>query len=199
MVLLMVSMELLFLLPHMLLTPLARGGKHGLRDVKAAYHQFLSWNWSELICLRASIPGKSPTTVDNARKAAALRLVRCGELSHASRILTSNGLALSTDDTARKLISKHPPRSSALPLHAMLVVSRSPCVGHYFSIQSGKLHVDGAGPSGQRFKHFKILLENEDTADGLFSAVRLLLREYCPMWLPLLFFFKTDRSAQAKW
>ena len=117
--------KLLFLLPCMLLTPLVRGGKHGLCDVKAAYHQFLSWNWSDL-------NGKSPTTGDNARKAAALRLVRCRELSRVFRILTSNGLAPSTGDTARKLISKHPSRSSVLSLHPMLVVSRSPCLGRYF-------------------------------------------------------------------
>ena len=43
--------KLLFLLPRMILTPLARGGKYGLRDEKAAYHQFLSWNWLDLICL----------------------------------------------------------------------------------------------------------------------------------------------------
>ena len=49
--------KLMFLLPRMLLTPLARRGKHSLHDVKAAYHQFLSWNWSDLICLRASLPG----------------------------------------------------------------------------------------------------------------------------------------------
>ena len=82
---------------------LARGGKHGLRDVKAAYHQLFSWNWSDLICLQASLLRKSPTTGDNARKAAALRLVRCGELSRVSRILTSNGLAPSTDDTGKEV------------------------------------------------------------------------------------------------
>ena len=55
------------------------GRKTWLREVKAAYHQFLRWNWSDLICMQASLPGKSPTTGDNARKAAALRLVRCGD------------------------------------------------------------------------------------------------------------------------
>ena len=121
------------------------GGKHGLHNVKAVYHQFLSWNWSDLICLRASLPAKSLTTGDNAGKTAAQRLERCEELSHASRILTSNSLAPSTNDTARKLISKHPPRSSVLPpppLLPLLVVSRSPCLGRYLLIRSDKLHVD---------------------------------------------------------
>ena len=113
-----VAWKLMFLLPRMLLTPLARRGKHGLHDVKAAYHQFLSWNWSDLICLtifacESLFPGSHPL-LGIMQKKPALRLVRCRELSRASRILTGNSLAPFTDDTARKLISKHPPRSSAL-------------------------------------------------------------------------------------
>ena len=172
----------------MLLSPLARGGKHGLRDVKAAYHQFLSWNWSDLICLRASLPRKSPTTGDNARKAAALRLVRCGELSRASRILTRNGLAPSTEDTARKLISKHPPRSSALPPPPnvsceSITLFRSLL---FDSIRQAP-HGSGAGPSSWRFEHFEILLENEDTADGLFSACSAFAKGILPNVAATLF------------
>ena len=116
------------------------------------------------------------------QETAALRLVRCEELSRVSRILTSNGLPPSTDDTARKLISKHPSRFSALP--PLLNVScESITLSRLLLFDSIRQapRGSGAGPSGWRFEHFKFLLENEDTVDGLFSACRLLLREYCPM------------------
>ena len=42
--------------------------------------------------------------------------MRCGELSRASIVLTSAGLAPSTADTAKNLVSKHPPRVKSIDL-----------------------------------------------------------------------------------
>ena len=107
--------------------------------------------------------------------------MRCGDLSCASKILTSNGQASSTEDTARKLISKHLPRSLALPplpnvSCESITLSRSLL---FDSIRQAPRR-SGAGPSGWRFEHCKILLENEDTADGLFSACSAFAKEILP-------------------
>ena len=45
---------------------------------------------------------------EEVRCATALWLVYCGELSRASRVVTSDGLGLSSADTAKKLALKHP-------------------------------------------------------------------------------------------
>ena len=108
--------KLYFMIPRMILTPLVRGGRHVIKNMKEVYQKFLSWEWEELVCLDDSLAAKSTKGNEEARRAAALRLVRCGELSRASRVLTSAGLAPSTADTAKKLTSKHPPRVESIDL-----------------------------------------------------------------------------------
>ena len=101
--------KLFLLIPRMVLTP-QRGGKHGEREANSAYSKFLNGAWSDLLQLETSFEGskKSIMTKEHAKRSAALRLVRCGELSKAARILTSNGLAPSSAETIKKLSSKHP-------------------------------------------------------------------------------------------
>ena len=104
-------------------------------------------------------------------RAAALRLVRCGELARASRLLTSPGLAAATAETTKKLASKHPSRVSPLNV-------RPPNVQEPF-ILSKKIFFEtirrsprgtGTGPSGWRYEHLKALLDNCSTADLLHSV-----------------------------
>ena len=98
-----------------------------------------------------------------------------------SRILTSNGLAPSTENTARKLISKHPPRSSALsPSPNVSCESTTLSRSLLFNSIRQAPRGSGAGPSGCRFEHFEILLKNEDTADGLFSACSAFAKGILP-------------------
>ena len=94
--------------------PLVRGGKHCLHDVKIRYLKFLNWEWSELLHLNKSSTKKTVHDSKGARRAAALRLVKWGELSRASRVLTSKGLAPASEDTTTKLASKHPSRVNDL-------------------------------------------------------------------------------------
>ncbi len=43
-----------------------------------------SWEWKQLVCLEDSLAAKPTKGNEEARRAAALRLVRCGELSRPS-------------------------------------------------------------------------------------------------------------------
>ena len=102
-------------------------------------------------------------------------------MSRASRVLTSNGLAPSNEDTAQKLASKHPPRSSQFPLLPnesceSITLSRSLFCDAIRQAPRGS----GTGPSGWRFEHFKVLLENDETADGLFSACSAFAKGILP-------------------
>ena len=51
---------------------------------------------------------------DQVRRAA-VKMIKCGELSRAARILTSSGLAPAAKKTVHKLASEHQERASALP------------------------------------------------------------------------------------
>ena len=62
----------------MLLQPHVRGGKVGIREVKARYQRFLNFYWKEQIHLKNVTAQKQPSYGDNRRKTA-LRLVKSGE------------------------------------------------------------------------------------------------------------------------
>ena len=101
--------KLFFLLPRMILQRHSRGGKVGTKEIKAIYNRFLQFHWEELIHLKRSSKDQLPITSGiEQRKKAAIKSVKCGELSRASRILTSQGLAPATEDTVNKLQDKHP-------------------------------------------------------------------------------------------
>ena len=179
--------KLLFLIPRMILTPMVRGGRHGFRDVKVRYQKFLSWNWSDLLQLNGSTSKKTPRCSDEARRAATLRLVRCGELSRASRLLTSKGLAPASEDTTAKLASKHPSRATGLHLPSLSQDSIKLSSSALFDAIRRAPRGSGAGLSGWRFEHLKVLLENELTADCLFSACSAIARGILPAAAVTLF------------
>ncbi len=104
--------KLLLLLLRMILNPHPKG-KSGLRDVKAIHQRCLHFHWKELVNLQSS--NKESRKVDASSKQnqeegyrAALKSVKCGELSHAARILTSDGLIPPSPETEEKLKAKHP-------------------------------------------------------------------------------------------
>ena len=163
--------KLLFLIPRMVLQP---QGKSSSAEIKKIFHKFLDFRWDELIQLNApQLTRRRPNNANNEShlRAAALRLVRCGELARASRLLTSPGLAAATAETTKKLASKHPSRVSPLNV-------RPPNVQEPF-ILSKKIFFEtirrsprgtGTGPSGWRYEHLKALLDNCSTADLLHSV-----------------------------
>ena len=78
------------------------------------FDKFLDWRWKELVNLNETRSPKKPGCKDDQQKQAALRLVRCGELSRAARVLTSVGLAPTCEETVQKLERKHPARSEEI-------------------------------------------------------------------------------------
>ena len=151
------------------------------------YQKFLSWNWSDLLQLNGSTSKKTPRCSDEARRAATLRLVRCGELSRASRLLTSKGLAPASEDTTAKLASKHPSRATGLHLPSLSQDSIKLSSSALFDAIRRAPRGSGAGLSGWRFEHLKVLLENELTADCLFSACSAIARGILPAAAVTLF------------
>ncbi|XP_062514679.1 uncharacterized protein LOC134190252 [Corticium candelabrum] len=112
--------ELLLLLPRMILKPHPKG-KSSLRDVKAIHQRFLHFHWKELVNLQSS--NKESRKVDalskqnqEERYRAALKSVKCAELSRAARILTRDGLIPPSPETEEKLKDKHPSQSEELRL-----------------------------------------------------------------------------------
>ena len=86
--------KLLILLPRMIMRPHPRGGRSGIKEIKAIYHRFLGFHWQELIELRDhSHAQQSNKKGEDQRRKAVLRDVKYDELSRAARILTSHGLA----------------------------------------------------------------------------------------------------------
>ena len=133
--------KLLCLIARMNLTPLVKGRRHAIKNMKEVYQKFLSWEWEEIVCLEGSLAAKPTKENEEARRAAALRLVRCGELSKASRVLTSAGLAPSTADTAKKLAAKHPPRVKSIDILNTPTTQLSICLKMFSTIQYGDLLV----------------------------------------------------------
>ena len=60
---------------------------------------------------------------EDQRRKAALRLVKCGELSRAARILTSHGLAPPLEESIQRLKAKHPAWTMSLNLSGVDEVS----------------------------------------------------------------------------
>ena len=137
--------------------------------------------WEELVCLEDFLAAKPTKGNKEARRAAALRLVCCGELSRASRVFTSSGLAPSTADTTKKLALKHPPRVKSIDL---LNTPHSEAINLsenvFYDAVRRSPRGSGVGPSGWRFEHFKVLIDNENTAKCLFSACSAIAKGILP-------------------
>ena len=101
--------KFLFLLPRMILQHLKEGGKSKKREILVIHNKCLQFKWEELLQFNDSPQRKSSVqSFDVSKKNTALRLLKCGELSRAARILTSPGLAPASLDTRDKLTVKHP-------------------------------------------------------------------------------------------
>ena len=177
----------------MLLQPHARGGKVGTREVKAIYNRFLQFHWHELIHLRGGSNRSRSTSGPDQRKKAAMRLIQCGEMSRASQILTSQGLAPTTDDTVSKLSSKHPKRRTSQLSHDDFHEQEKS--EHPFSLKKEAYFEairkaprgSGAGPSGWRYEHLRGLLENDLTCNLFYGVCSLIADGKVPdSVLPLL-------------
>ena len=126
-----------------------------------------------------SLAAKSTKGNEEARRTAALRLVRCGELSRACRVLTSAGLAPST--AAKKLTSKHPPMVKSIDLlNTPHIAAINLSENVFYDTVRRSPRGSGVGPSGWRFEHFKVLSDNENTAKCLFSACSAIAKGILP-------------------
>lgn len=136
--------------------------------------------------MRQSHQPRTTTTTTNkglsSLQKAALRLVRCEELSRAAKLLTSPGLAPLSEAVAAKLAKKHPPRVDdigrilGVDSFSSIDLSRSTFFETVLSLPRGS----GPGPSGWRYEHLKILAESGATADGLFSVCSLIAKGIIP-------------------
>ena len=187
-----VGWKLLFLLPRILLQPHVRGGKVGYKEVKARYQSFLNFRWDELIELNTPTNRKSENksmTDENKRKAA-VKLAQVGEISKAAKFLTSNGLAPETSEVLQKLKSKHPEgliNPNEIP---DVLSSSSPTFldrSVFINAIKNAPKASGCGPSGWRYEHVRILLDNDITTDLLFQTCNHIFSgDVPPNVVPLL-------------
>ena len=102
--------KLLFLIPRIVLSHLARGGKKKGGNIKETYRRFFAYQWEELLCnidFPVSHQEHQPSkeTTSGVEKAA-LRLVKCGEIARTAKVLMSSGLAPASEETAKKASSQ---------------------------------------------------------------------------------------------
>ena len=174
--------KLLMLLPRMIMRPHPRGGRSGIKEIKAIYHRFLGFHWQELIELRDhSHSQQSNKKGEDQRRKAALRHVKYGELSKAARILTSHGLAPPSEKSIQRLRAKHPARKMSLNLSGVDKVSSIRLNKSIFLESLRKSpRGSGAGPSGWRLEHLRVLQDNASTSDLLFSLCSLIAEDKVP-------------------
>ena len=65
----------------MVLEANSKGGRSGLKEARSVFDKFLEWKWKELLYLSESKISTKLSSSSNQAKQAALRLIRCGELS----------------------------------------------------------------------------------------------------------------------
>ena len=87
----------------MVLEANSRGDRSGLKKAKSVFDKFLEWKWEELLHLSQSKISTKLSSSSNQSKQAALRLIRCGELLRAARVLISVWLAPASEETVQKL------------------------------------------------------------------------------------------------
>jgi hypothetical protein len=151
-------------------------------------HLFKSFQWNKLLSLYAlstSSTSLSSRPRSNARetlKRAALRLVRCGELSRAAKLLTSPGLAPASPEVASKLAAKHPARVKEIPNQANLPLPEPIDLSSllFFTTISKLPRGLGSGPSGWKFEHFRALVSKSTSAEMFFSVCNLVAKGSMP-------------------
>ena len=128
------------------------------------------------------------------KRKAALRLCRSGELSRASRILTSSGLAPANDDTIERLQSKHPcsydevePDEAESDILAPSSPSDAIVLSNAVIVKVLRESPRGsaAGISGWRFEHLKSLLGGS-TSNYLVDVISLVASGRLPEFATLV-------------
>ena len=172
----------------MLLSPtsLHRGGKSGISHLKTIFRKFLAFKWDQLVQLDRLPAGKSHSNQAQTDqiKQAALRLVKCGELSRAARVLTSSGLAPVSEDTISRLANKHPSRVKDIQdcfqgnsERAGIQITTHQLSAAIMSAPRGS----SPGPSGWRYEHCRVLLQNSTTLRGLNHICSLIAKGTLPV------------------
>ncbi len=165
----------------MVLQPLGRGGKSKKREILLIYEKFLDYKWEELLQFNTPDNKVLHQNQGSSRKNAATRLIRCGEISRAAKILTSPGLAPTSLDTRDKLTAKHPCRSGDLDDNissneTLFQLSKK----DLFSSIRGSPRGSGCGPSGWRYEHIRLLLGACSVSDHLYKACAVIARGHLP-------------------
>ena len=107
-----------------------------------------------------------------------MRSIRSGELSRAARILT---IAVPSENTVERLKQKHPDRSKDIVLND--VDANSPInLKKAIFLEAIKKAPRGSGtePSGWRYEHLRLLMENNFTSDFLFEVCCLIVKGELP-------------------
>ena len=143
--------KLFLCIPRMVLCH-NRGGSATIRQARAKFQLFLIFQWNQLPCLKTSSSANSSNRSSDSlqkRHRAALKLVRCGELSRAAKLLISPGLAPASADVVDKLAAKHPVRVKEVPNSHDVPVSSSISLlpSTFFSAVSKLPRGSEAGPS----------------------------------------------------
>ena len=153
-----------------------------MKQGRVTYRKFFDLQWDELIDFNKQQPIWKQHDLTSQSQKGALRLVKSGELLRAARALTSVGMAPSTKETAEKLAAKHPARrdqslsSPSLPNEETFNLSKNQLYEAVRKSPNGS----GTGPSGWRYKHLQVLIDNPLTADLLYSACSAIARGALP-------------------
>ena len=111
----------------------------------------------------------------------ALRLVKCGELSRAAKLLVNPGLAPVSAEIVSKLASKHPTRFKNVPCtddDISQPINLSESLFHATLSKLSKCF--GSGSSGWNFEHFKALASISSTTGKFFAVFNLIAQEDIP-------------------
>ena len=91
-----------------------------------SFMKFIDFQWDKSIQLNVLQLIVTKSKRGSQVEAAALRIIGCGELAHASRLLMTPGLATASEQTAKKLVVKHPSRVTEL--NVSLLADHEPTV-----------------------------------------------------------------------
>ena len=135
------------------------------------FDKFLNWRWEELLHLSDVTTSRKSSSTHLQTNQAALRLVPCGEISRAARVLTSRDLASASNETVEKLKGKHPTRSEEI--HIVPPMNSTPIdlyMTHLLNAIQESPRGSGAGPSGWCYEHIKVLIESDELSSYLHRA-----------------------------
>ena len=173
---------LFMLLPRLLLHRVGRGGKNGARELRHRVSLFDAGRWDILLdASRATsaVPSRHaaprpPEAERETKLRAASALAERGELSHAARLLKSNGLAPGTHATLVELRNQRPQvLRDPLPPEAVEHQPQEPVrldADIFTAVLRDARKGLSAGLGGTRNEHLRLCLE-DDTALRLLHSV----------------------------